>query len=132
VSSFTGPLDLRFHDVPLSEKPFELLTPFEYRLGEKTSPVAIRVPAGYRTDFASIPRFFHRVINPIGRHGKAAVIHDWLCDVSPKPLNHKEAAVVFGEAMRVLNVPRWRVEIMVSAVMFFGPKFNRGDITPNS
>jgi len=40
----------------------------------------ITVPAGYRTDFASIPRLVWPLLPPVGRGGKAAIIHDWLCD----------------------------------------------------
>ena len=40
--------------------------------------LAVVVPAGYVTDFASIPRAVHFIISPFGKHAEAAVIHDWL------------------------------------------------------
>jgi hypothetical protein len=63
------------------------------------------VPVGYRTNFASIPRLFQTIIQVNGRHRKAAVVHDYLCD-------NKEAEgmlqglvdKVFREAMKVLDV----------------------------
>jgi hypothetical protein len=114
---------LEFYPIPLSEKPFRLREPFKYRAGPRWGQRVITVPPGYRTDFATIPRFFHRVFNPVGRHGYAAVIHDWLCDVEPKPFSHVQAAEIFGEAMAVLGVPPWRIKMMVTAVKYFGPKF---------
>lgn len=119
MSSFTKPLDLRFHDRPLNKKPFELLHEFEFYYKD----LLIVVPKGYCTDFASIPRFFHRVLNPVGPHGKAAVVHDWLCDKEDKTMDYIQAADVFDEGMRVLNVKKWKRRTMVQAVKSFGPRF---------
>ena len=59
----------------------------------EADPRWITVPAGYRTDFASIPRPMTRMVwsllPPVGRSGKAAVIHDWLCDEQPHSVDHK-------------------------------------------
>ncbi len=38
----------------------------------------VTVPAGFVTDFASIPRLFWMFIERTGRHGMAAVLHDYL------------------------------------------------------
>jgi hypothetical protein len=40
--------------------------------------VAVHVPAGFRTDFASIPRMFWRIFNPAGKWRRAALVHDYL------------------------------------------------------
>ncbi len=40
--------------------------------------VHILVPAGYVTDFASIPRISRLFFSSLGRHAEAAVAHDWL------------------------------------------------------
>lgn len=37
------------------------------------------VPAGYRTDLATVPRIFWWLIPPTGAYEIAAVLHDWLC-----------------------------------------------------
>ncbi|MBK5931525.1 hypothetical protein CCR82_13610 [Halochromatium salexigens] len=57
------------------------------------------VPAGHRTDFASIPRLLWPLLPPVGRSGKATVIHDWLCDEQPHSVDHRMAADIFNEAM---------------------------------
>ena len=79
----------------------------------------IRVPVGFPTDLASIPRLLWRVFPPFGRYTRAAVVHDWLCHI--RMANSDWAADVFGEAMEVLAVPRWKRRWMVRAVKWFGP-----------
>ena len=54
-----------------------LLQPFRVRLRELGERV-IEVPQGFETDFASVPRFFWRVVPPWGRYSPAAVVHDYL------------------------------------------------------
>lgn len=36
------------------------------------------VPAGFVTDFATVPRFLHWIVLPYGAYTRAAVLHDWL------------------------------------------------------
>lgn len=36
------------------------------------------IPAGYVTDFATIPKFMRWLINPYGPYTRAAIVHDWL------------------------------------------------------
>jgi len=38
----------------------------------------IEVPAGFRTDFASVPRGAWNIFPPTGKYAPAAVLHDWL------------------------------------------------------
>lgn len=127
MSSFTKPLVLEFDFEGNKRKPFKLIDRFSYYTELIDGVEQIDVEAGYRTDFASIPRIFHRILPPTGRYGKAAVIHDWLCDVRPKLCSHIVAANVFDEAMAVLGVPWITRKVMVRAVKWFGPKFKAGD-----
>ena len=54
-----------------------LVEDVRYRIGE--SSIAITVPAGFVTDFASIPQaFWSWGLSPNGRYSKAAIIHDYL------------------------------------------------------
>jgi len=126
VSSFTTPLIMVVHDLPIKQKPFELYESFSYWTSvNMPSGVErlIRVPKGYRTDFASVPRFMWRVLPPYGEYGKAAVIHDYLCDNNAHCASSKEAADIFFEAMTVLKVKAWKKYAMTWAVKLFGPKF---------
>ena len=50
--------------------------PLSYQIGNTEH--VITVPAGFVTDFASIPRYFHALLSPTGRPGRGAIIHDFL------------------------------------------------------
>ena len=122
---FAGSYNLKVHNGDLKNRPFELIHAIQFHCADGRD---ITVPAGYRTDFASVPRLFHRIVSPVGRHGKAAIIHDWLCDESPKTTSYKDAAAIFDEAMDALGVSWTRRKLMVMAVKLGGPKFKRGDL----
>jgi hypothetical protein len=118
VSSFTKPLILEFVDTDSPDR-FELFEHFDYHVGRLNSGDVISVPAGFRTDFASVPRVFWWLVPPVGRYGKAAVIHDYLYVV--KTRSRKEADKIFLEAMEVLDVPKWRRKLIYFAVRFGFP-----------
>ena len=86
----------------------------------------IKIPKGYSSDFASIPRAFWRILPPGGEYRRAAVVHDWLCDAGKlrNPIcDYKEAALVFKEAMEADLVPKWKIWMCYKAVRYFGPRF---------
>lgn len=117
MSSFLTPLRAEYLD---GEK-WLLLEPFSYRVGEFGSTDIIVVPAGFETDFASIPRLFWAIYPPAGRWGKAAVVHDFLYRSGARP--RWECDAVFLEGMQVLGVPRLRRFLMYAAVRLFGGSF---------
>ena len=49
------------------------------------------VPAGFETDFASVPRAFWSVFPPYGPYTKSAVLHDWLYVTQPAGVSRKDA-----------------------------------------
>ena len=53
-----------------------LLRPLEYRIGD--TGLVMRIPQGFVTDFASIPRALWQLYPPHGRYSRAALIHDYL------------------------------------------------------
>ena len=83
------------------------------------------VPAGFVTDFASVPRIFWRLIGPptgYGRdaaYGKAAVIHDFLY-FTPGTRSRQDCDDVFLEAMTDLGVSKARRTLMHLAVRVGG------------
>lgn len=79
----------------------------------------IWVPAGYVTDFASIPRIGRWLIPPFGRHAIAAVVHDWLYSVG-EPGLRGEADDIFRDALDELGVDMARRNVMHAAVRGFG------------
>lgn len=51
----------------------------------------IIVPAGFRCDFASIPKVFWSLgFTPLGRHQWAAVLHDWLYGIGVRETGHRD------------------------------------------
>lgn len=99
-----------------------LLNSLEYRVGSADSTEVIIVPKGFITDFASVPRGLWNIFPPFGEWAAAAVIHDYL--YKTKGLDgrytRKQADKIFKEAMEVLEVPKWKRELMHKAVNVFG------------
>ncbi len=103
------------------KRPWRLVGCLEYY--SETIGGIITVPDGYKTDFASIPWFFRRLIPKDGPYTHAAVIHDFLCTERDPEIDSKKAARIFEEAMVVLLVPKWEHRIMYKAVVTCGPKW---------
>jgi len=78
----------------------------------------IKIPAGFETDFASVPRIFWRIIPPWGKYSKAAVIHDYL--YSTQEVTRLRADKIFLSLMVELKVKKWKRRVMYRAVRMFG------------
>ncbi|MDF7806215.1 DUF1353 domain-containing protein [Pontiellaceae bacterium B12219] len=78
----------------------------------------ITVPAGFETDFASVPRLFWRIIPPWGRYSAAAVVHDYL--YATASVTRYEADRIFLDLMKRLGVPLWKRRLMYRAVRLGG------------
>lgn len=114
MSSFTTPLVVQ----PMSAREWKLVEPFEYHVGSKDSDEVITIPAGFTTDFASVPRLFWSILPPWGKYGKAAVVHDY-CYRNGLYMR-KRCDDIFLEGMIVLKVAVWRRYAMYYAVRLFG------------
>ncbi|MDP7429979.1 MAG: DUF1353 domain-containing protein [Flavobacteriales bacterium] len=104
-------LIVRFRVQPQDGKWFVLSAPLVYVSESGTEYV---VPVGVNTDFASIPRGLRWLIPRVGKHGKAAVLHDYLCEYGIVP--RKKADRIFLEAMKALEVGWLKRRTMYSAV----------------
>lgn len=106
--SFAGRLVLDFGDWgPSVGRIAILLAPVEWR--------GIRLPAGFMSDGASVPRFLWWFLPPWGDVSTvAALIHDFACDSlkagEPLPGGSTRAACdrLFREALSDLRVAHWR------------------------
>jgi hypothetical protein len=81
--------------------------------------VTVEVPLGFVTDFASIPSFFHFIVQPFGRHAPAAVLHDYLYAIGQNKAR-RLADRLFLNAMKDAGVPALRRSLMYRMVRFFG------------
>lgn len=114
MSQFTTP----FRGELIGNNKWSVIEPFEYHVGCYPSEEIITVPIGFQTDFASVPRLFWMFISPIDKHGKAAVVHDYLYYTGI--YSKAKADLIFKEGMEVLNVNPVRVWLMYNTVKCFG------------
>ena len=93
---------------------WELVDPLVYR-GDRDRFV---VPAGFRTDFASVPRLVAWLIPRYGAYTLAAILHDWLADegIQTGVVTPREADGLFRRVMRESGVPVLRRWIMWAGV----------------
>lgn len=132
MSSFTTPIRAELLDDGVR---WRLLERFVYHVGVEGSGEIIAVPAGYVTDFASIPKVCWSIIgSPMGKYSKAAVVHDYLYDqgglipratdsdggTAYRRYSKADSDNIFKEAMRVLGVGNPRRWMMYQAVKLFG------------
>lgn len=113
-----GPLQLEYID----GRQWRLIKDLLY----KGQWVDVRVPEGFVTDFASVPRAFWRILPPTGQYGKAAVVHDYLYR-TPGPWTRKQADDTFKEAMERLGVSWLTRHTMWMAVRTFGGPAYKGN-----
>ncbi|GAB3201552.1 hypothetical protein GCM10027261_36370 [Geodermatophilus arenarius] len=89
------------------------------------------VPAGFRTDLASVPRPVRWLVPESGRYTLAAVLHDWLCQegIATGVVTARQADGVFRRAMREAGVPvllRWLMWTGVRWGALTDPRRRRG------
>lgn len=116
-------------------EPATWLKPTRYRLLMPLKLVGHTVPAGFKTDGATVPRFLSLLgvvcvllgywlacylvlwlgllfllgvvwFPPVGRYARAAVLHDYLLALQPD--NRHFADREFLRAMKVLKIAAWR------------------------
>jgi hypothetical protein len=76
-----------------------------------------KVPAGFVTDFASVPGLFTWLVPRYGRFTKAAILHDFLCDEAKEGrFIRSQADGIFRRVMRELGVGFIRRWVMWAAV----------------
>ncbi len=94
---------------------WKLLAPISYT--SKITGATYIVPAGFVSDFASVPRLpFAFLLTGDSAH-VSAVIHDYLLVYSIEP--RRIADKIFLEAMRLEQVPAWRRCLMYLGVSFY-------------
>jgi len=100
----------------------------------KTKDIEYRVPEGYVTDFASVPRATSWMYPRTGAYSKAAILHDWLItDMLPTGyITSTHVDRMFREAMRLSGVPlprRWVMWAGVRLGAIGNPKRRKGSLT---
>ena len=111
MSAYLTPVDLRL----IGDGEWLVLAPLRYH--SDTLRAVVHVPAGFKTDLASVPRLPLAYLVAGGHAPASAVVHDWLLETDTA---WALAAKVFREAMAVEGVALWRRELMYSAVRVHG------------
>jgi hypothetical protein len=107
---------------------WRLLAPFVYyseNLGRE-----ITVPAGFITDFASVPRLPVAYLLAGGEANEAAVIHDYL--YKTHIVDRETSDAILDEAMAASGQPWWRRKLMWAGVRLFGGTPYADDLADNS
>lgn len=103
----------------------------ERELAYEANHDLFKIPAGFCTDLASVPRLFWSILPPWGRYAKAAVLHDWLYVVQPpiqrgfgyRTISRKEADGIFLQAMRKAGV-----DFVTRWTMYHAVRLGGGDL----
>lgn len=93
-----------------------------YILRENLHFSDLTVPAGFRSDGASVPRFFWRLVFPPGEPAalRAAMIHDYIYRKRPAGWSRRRADKLFLALMIQDGVPVWRAYLAWIGVRLFG------------
>lgn len=102
----------------------EVLQSGNYTYFKLIEPVEVAghvIPPGFETDFASVPRSLWNILPPIGKHNKAALLHDWLYvnNIGTR----KQADKLFYNVMLQHDVERTAARIMYLGVRIGGKKW---------
>ena len=124
MSYFVSTLKVEWMNEDDDELPvWKLLEPLVYRsdlLGRTVS-----VPAGFITDFASVPRAPVVYFLAGGKGNRAAVVHDYL--IQSKEVDRRTADEVFFEALVATNVDTWRARVMFLGVQSYTTSLEEPD-----
>lgn len=117
MSSFTKCPPLQA--IPPDYRLYEVQIDFEYHIGKEGSGEIVKVPKGFITDGASIPKFAWSIIGgPLGKYAPAAIVHDIL--YVRGTYTRRKTDGIFLEAMKVLGVFWLKRRTMWLAVRMFG------------
>ncbi|WP_214405062.1 DUF1353 domain-containing protein [Pseudonocardia lacus] len=72
------------------------------------------VPAGFRTDFASVPQAVQWLVPTTGRYTRSVVLHDWLCGdpLAEGRLSSHDVDGILRRVLREEGVPLVRRRLM--------------------
>lgn len=91
--------------------------PVLYRLTGDIEVAGERVPTGFVTDGATVPRWFWPIYPPVDQYMPAAILHDWML---LEGRGWRAANDAFRAALAALGIPRWRAAPMVLATRLYG------------
>ena len=109
------------HTISNSDGTWTLTKPLWFKYKSPNGRVVVRTPAGYTSDFFSVPWWARPVISKADVAVEAAVIHDIMC--SEKIFSSGLAAEVFKFILLEKGMEPWRAWCAATAVRYRGPQF---------
>jgi hypothetical protein len=114
LAGFLSPLRLEDTNGP----PYVLCAPLVY--ASRAIDRIVRVPIGFQTDLASIPRWLWSVVPKSGAYDRPAVVHDWLYYDGGGGLTRGQADAVLTEAMVSCRVAAYTRIVLAAGVRLGG------------
>lgn len=115
---FVGGFDYRTNQ---QGKEFTLLAPLRVTWMDGEAVLYdFRVPAGFATDFSSIPRLFQNIIPKLGRYNRPSVAHDYAYEDGVPGMSRREADLMFRDGMKAEGVSWHRRWLMWAGVRVGG------------
>jgi len=124
MSHFTAPIRIEETDREVNGRVvYRTLDPICFVLGDTEDVnVTLIVPHQYEFDGASVPRVLWPVFEPMGRHARAAALHDYLyCGGVSRWI----ADAVFREALVATGESLWKARAAWAIVRLFGGPYYR-------
>lgn len=104
-------------DTPLFVLAVDALLEFDY-LGLQYQTT---LPAGWATDFGSVPAWARWLVPNMGRWDPAYVLHDWLYSKAcPLALTRNDADTILWLKLKELGMSGWKANIVYQAVQYGG------------
>ncbi len=101
-----------------SKTKWRLIKPLRCSVRNEVDTEDIKVPIGFKTDLASVPRPFWAFFPPHEKYTKAAIVHDYC--YNQKCCSRKRADRIFRVGMKALRVSFIKRNIIYYAVRIFG------------
>ena len=89
----------------------------------------VTVPAGFRTDFSSVPPIFHWFLQPAGKAARAGLVHDFLYSRAAN-CPRRLADAVFLDLLEHYNVPWFTRQVAWLAVRWLGGRRYQSEAQP--
>ena len=117
-------VDVRIHKEDKKGNVFTLLKGIRFFQVRASKYLSIRIPKGFESDGASVPRFFWRFVFPSSdTHALyAAFVHDFVYRKHPLNWTKELADRVFFELLVEDGIAPWRARLAYIGVCLFGKK----------
>jgi hypothetical protein len=108
-------IEIRYGKSTITKRPIRKVI---YRLLFDTFIYDRVVPAGFETDFATIPKIFWPIVDIRGLVSKASVLHDYM--YRNHTCSRRKTDKIFLKMLIMEKVPMWQAVTMYIIVRWFG------------